>query len=707
MAAGVGVPRRFGSGARRTLRRMLRRSTGSVVLATAIACAVIAAAIVTGLRVPGVQELASFPPRSVLDYDSTFRSGLAPLRPGFIREVLGGGVQPTAESAADRARRGPESVPRLVADPFGPPRITNPHPFTNDDMEDARVIAGIPFTGKTNTSKSSREPGEPQNCSSVGGTAWYEYRSIRDESLIANTFGTDHAVHLGVFTRSSDGSFTRVGCDSDVRGAALVQFPAGNETTYLFQIAAQAVGGRLVFNLEPTGVTELVSSNPDGKPGSGASWAASLSADGARVAFWSHATDLHPRTPRAPCHTQGGMPPMSYEEATAGDYGTPCPHVYVRDRTTDAMFLVSVSSSGEPGNLNSAGAWISGNGRYVAFASLATNLVGDDGNHAWDIFVHDLEGGRTERVSVSSAGEEADGDITRQRETSGSPSMSHDGRYVAFASVASNLVTDDENDAGDVFVHDRLTRRTERVSVSSNGAEAESSSGAPSISPDGRYVFFLSRAANLIPQSTNGFQQAFLHDRVTRVTEIVSISPTGEPGNGDVFSDRVYTRPVISADGRYVVFESSADNLDRDDDTNEAADVFVRDRVRRTTSRISVSSSGEEGDAASIDPAISSNGRYVAFTSSAESLAEGRKNEPTILVVNQDLYVRDLLTQTTTLITVAPRGNPSGVRYPSLSADGRTISFSAICYDTTCDVTPSPTMPIFQDWVHDRPRGRP
>jgi Tol biopolymer transport system component len=669
---------------------MARRTAGGTLLSVTIACALIAAAIVTGLRVPAVRPLAPFPPRSVLDYEATFRSALAPLRPGFIREVLGGLDPVVGDPRGNPSPGAAEGVPRLAYDPY-PPRIVRDYPFTNDDMQDALAIESIPFTGRTDTRQASREPGEPEDCGSGGGTAWYRYRSTRDENLIANTFGTDYAVRLTVFATSGDGSLTLVGCDSDVRGSGFVQFEANEGNAYLFQIAAQAVGGRLVFNLEPTGLTELVSSTPSGDPGTGQNLDPSLSADGSRIAFHSWAPDLHPQTPRDPCHTRAGMPPMSYEDANTGDYLIPCAQVYVRDGSSGAMLLASVSSSGEPGDLDSLFPWISGNGRFVAFASQATNLVPNDTNHAWDVFVHDLENGRTERVSLSSTGKQIEPDVTRREEAVRAPSMSHDGRYVAFSSVASDLVPDDTNDVSDVFVHDRVSRRTERVSITSKGEEATAGSTATSISPDGRYVVFVSAATNLVARRTNGRRHVFLRDRVTRTTETISISSTGEEANDDAGN----YRSVISADGRYVVFDSSASNLSEETDDNDSSDIFVRDRVTRRTTRVSVTSSGEQADGPSRDGAISLNGRYVAFTSPAENLAEGSRNEQTI-PIREDLYVRDLRTQTTARITVAPEGEPLDVRYPFLSADGRTIAFTAV----HLRVPPS----LVQVWVHERPR---
>jgi Tol biopolymer transport system component len=211
-----------------------------------------------------------------------------------------------------------------------------------------------------------------------------------------------------------------------------------------------------------------------------------------------------------------------------------------------------VRSNGDQADDETIGPSISADGRYVAFESYATNLVDDDTNGTSDIFVHDRQTGDTERVSVRSNGDEAN-------EQSYAASISADGRYVAFFSEATDLVDDDNNGTPDVFVHDRQTGDTERVSVLSNGDEADGFSFNPSISADGRYVAFPSYATNLVDDDTNGDWDVFVHDRQTGTTERVSVH-----SNGDEANEHSYVAS-ISADGRYVAFESDATNLVDDD----------------------------------------------------------------------------------------------------------------------------------------------
>src|SRR4051812_9983776 len=182
------------------------------------------------------------------------------------------------------------------------------------------------------------------------------------------------------------------------------------------------------------------------------------------------------------------------------------------------------SLGGKEGKNASFSPAISADGRFVAFVSYATNLVPGDTNDVLDVFVHDRRTGRTERVSVSSRGEQGDSDSFRSE-------ISGDGRFVAFASDATNLVASDTSGVRDIFVHDRRTGRTERVSVSSRGEQANGDSDDPTISVDGRFVAFFSSATNLVPGDTNGFNDVFLRDRVKRTTTRVSVSSRGKQAN--------------------------------------------------------------------------------------------------------------------------------------------------------------------------------
>ena len=318
---------------------------------------------------------------------------------------------------------------------------------------------------------------------------------------------------------------------------------------------------------------------------------------------------------------------------------------------------LSISSSGEQANAYSRDADISADGRFVVFWSGASNLVAGDTNEKEDLFVRDRQTGETTRVSVSSIGAQAD-------ESSYYPSISGDGRFVAFMSDATNLVSGDTNGFGDVFLHDRQTGATTRVSISSSGAQANGISDSyVSISENGRFIAFHSEAANLVSGDANGVADVFVHDRQAGITERISLDSNEIQANGGSFN------PSISADGRFVAFASNATDL-VSGDTNSSTDVFVRDRALGVTTRVSVNSSGVEADRGGREPAISGNGRYVAFTSLATNLMDV---EP---YGYGHIFVHDRQTGTTTLVSTSAGWQLVGTSSaPDLSADGRFITF--------------------------------
>jgi Tol biopolymer transport system component len=355
-------------------------------------------------------------------------------------------------------------------------------------------------------------------------------------------------------------------------------------------------------------------------------------------------------------------------------FGYNCPDILAHDRVTGATVLISLSSGGVQGDGDNMFPDISGDGRYVAFQSPATNLVAGDTNvfcqndpdpeldNCGDIFVRDRDTDvdgifdepgavSTVRVSVSSSG-------TQGNEESHDASISSSGRFVVFTSKASNLVDSDTNGHQDVFLRDRDTDvdgifdetgavSTVRVSVRGSSTEGNGDSDLADVSSDGRQVVFSSDATDLVASDTNGQTDVFVRDRQTSTTTRVSVSTSdGVQGNSWSYA------PSISSDGgRFVAFVSQASNLegvpnvfcDYDGDTvvdDNCIDVFVRDRQTSTTTRVSVSTSGDRGNAESLDPAISGDGRFVAFESLASNLVpEDTNGYP-------DVFVRDRQTPT-------------------------------------------------------------
>jgi len=385
-------------------------------------------------------------------------------------------------------------------------------------------------------------------------------------------------------------------------------------------------------------MTERESIDSSGTQGNGISILPAPSLDGRYVAFQSAASNL-----------------VAADANAVRD-------VFVRDRLALSTERVSVSTGGVEGNAESTAPSISADGRYVAFQSNANNLVSGDGNARTDIFVRDRQSGTTERVSVDSAGVEGNSDSTK-------PSLSADGRYVAFVSYASNLVSGDTNGWGDIFVRDRQAGTTTRVSVDSAGAQVNGGSDTPSISGDGRYVGFQSLATNLVAGDGNGVADVFVHDRQTGATERVSVDSSGTEGN----AKSVNTALALSADGRYVAFTSDATNL-VSSDSNAASDVFVRDRQAATTKRVSVDSSGVQGNNTSNDASISADGKRVAFDSFATQLVAGDTNNA------WDVFLRDLTAGTTTRMSLSVSGvqGNSDSLLSAVAGDGRCVALSSL-----------------------------
>lgn len=327
------------------------------------------------------------------------------------------------------------------------------------------------------------------------------------------------------------------------------------------------------------------------------------------------------------------------------------PEVFLRDSLTGTLTCVS-AVAGRPADDRSGSPSISGDGSRVAYASLAGDLVAGDTNGLWDVFVFDAASRETTLVSVNAGGISGNG-------ASHSPAISADGRFVAFSSSASDLVGGDSGLHDDVFVRDLLTRTTTRVSVGLGGAEADGDSVSPAISADGRYVAFASTASNLIAGDSNGASDVFVFDRLTRTTKRASVSNAGVQGNLGSYA------PAIDGDGSRVAFESLATNLTAGD-SGRARDVFVRDIPSATTTRVSVSASGAEGDAESCESAISADGVVVAFSSLAGNLVAGDTNGAS------DVFAVRLGSPAVTRLSVSASGaqglGPSaGV---SLSSDG-------------------------------------
>lgn len=277
-----------------------------------------------------------------------------------------------------------------------------------------------------------------------------------------------------------------------------------------------------------------------------------------------------------------------------------------------------------------------------------------------------LTGANDNRVGATIMASQTSGGVIGNG-NSGYVNMSADGRYLVYQSGAANLVSGDSNGFLDIFVKDTVSGTVTRVNISSSGAQTNNDSFLPNISADGRYVTFHSHATNLVAGDTNGVQDVFVKDLQTGSVSRVSTSSSGAEANG---AGSYYG--TMSADGRYVAFQSFASNLVAGD-TNGVADIFVKDTLLGTTTRVSVSSSGAEGNAAADGPSISSDGRYVTWESAATNLVAGDSNG------RVDIFVRDLLLGTTTRLSTDSSGNQGNndSTASQISADGKFVMYQS------------------------------
>jgi Tol biopolymer transport system component len=326
---------------------------------------------------------------------------------------------------------------------------------------------------------------------------------------------------------------------------------------------------------------------------------------------------------------------------------------------------------------------ISADGRFVAFDSDADNLVPGDTNRHSDVFIRDRQTGITERLSVGRRG-------VQGNSYSENAAISANGRFVAFYSAATNLVPGDTNGFVDVFVRDRKTGATQRVSLGRASVQGDFGSYDVAISADGRFVAFTSDATNLVPGDTNRVPDVFVRDRATGTTQRVSVGPGGVQGDFASFS------PTISANGRFVAFFSAATKL-VPGDTNGVDDVFIRDCKTGVTQRVSLGRGRVQGDFGSYIPAISADGRFVAFSSDATNLVPGDTNG--VL----DAFVRDRQGGTTRRVSLGSAGiqRKSGGAVSSISADGRFVVFVSVA----TKLVPGDTNSVDDVFIRDRQMG--
>ncbi len=364
--------------------------------------------------------------------------------------------------------------------------------------------------------------------------------------------------------------------------------------------------------------------------------------------------------------------------------------IFIRDMEAGTTTRVSIPNLSDQGTLGSeANSYsrtptVSSNGRYVVFDSAATNLVVGDANAKQDVFLHDTQTGETVRVSTPNLANQA----TLGTEAFGISSLgcvSDDGRYVGFQSYAPNIVTSDLNLASDIFVHDRQTGVTAKISQHTDETPGNLFSDSCAMSSDGKIIAYYSAASTLVTGDTNVATDVFVHDLNTDITTRISVDSAGNEGTGGSA-----TSPQISGDGRYVTFYSTFSNL-VSGGSSGFAEIFVHDRNTGATTRASApnlldqGTLGTQADNDGSYPSISDNGRYVAWGSNATNLVLNDTND------KWDIFVYDRVTGRTARANVDVSGNQMETIYVSdwagISGDGRYVNF----YGSYPNTSPSNT----------------
>lgn len=490
--------------------------------------------------------------------------------------------------------------------------------------------------------------------------------------------GSENPESTSGATMSDNGTYVAMLSRADLIG----NLPPGEQQLYLLN--------------RVTGTITLISKSATGVPGNALSAAPQVDSTGAFVVFSSAADNL-----------------VANDANETND-------VFRFDIAANTLLRVSTDSLGNEGNGSSSSPQVAAGGNVIAFASSASNLVGLDGNGLQDVFVKDLTNGVTERISRPPFAPDLNALSTLH-------GISEDGEVVAFASSATNVIFGDSNDVSDVFVHTRSNGITERASTDASGAQADGASRSGKLSGNGRLVAFISAASNLAGLNPAGLDQLYLKDMQTgavqkltsadsAILNILDFNTSGAricfngggetlvPGDsnrvGDVYTITVANliirrvnlassphpltagnassiRPDLSDDGRYVTFSSGASMLDAEGFATAATtssgfyqDIYLRDNATGAIERLSTDASGSGGDNSSDAPAISADGRFVTFESAAENLVSGGDSND-----DNDVFRVDTATGAMVLISGDSFGSAGRGRDASISDIGGSIAF--------------------------------
>ena len=692
------------------MRGLVARGWARPPLAMAVAVVLPMALLVISVQL-GLSDLGSrriSAPGSAFD-TTTAQSrpigAITPLSASYLTHLLG----PAAASAGGR-RAAPAPQPASADTGVGdqPDSASAAPPVSlaarsNDDFDRAFPVSTMPFTAATDTTGATRESSEPSSCSAVVGTVWFRLRLPVSVPITVSTFGSSYQAITGVYAESDGGGLQQAACLRTIG-----DFTARAGTTYFFQVAG--TGGSLLFHLvEAQRASHLLlgSVANDGHQPMSGNDGDTISADGRYLVGNSGDESLAGGAadetstvladlgvvPNQTCSTVG-KPHLDYapDEPTHTDVRPDCQVIYERDLQTGHNVMVDYGYQPV----------VSANGRYVAYTR--SNAQSDEQVFEFDLRTHHRwlvsHGLGTPHMEGTASG--------MQHAMAWHPVMTPDGRYVAFASSASNLVPHDNNNTVDGFVWDRVTRKIRRITTSSTGREQDYG-GAPNmaeigvvqcLSPNGRYAVFSSPASNLGGVDTNNVSDVFRKDLRTGRLIRISVGLDGQ-ADGSSPAPGHLNGHCISRSGRYVLFPSYADNL-VPGDTNRSLDFFVRDVVRGTTVRVNVSSTGRQAvddygqclyglndatpkkiSCSQTDFAcsITPSGRYVGFTSIASNLVADDTNG------FADVFRHDMLSGETVRVSSAlpnavsqaddlaeqtEGGDSTG---GDLSADGRAVAF--------------------------------
>jgi uncharacterized repeat protein (TIGR01451 family) len=356
------------------------------------------------------------------------------------------------------------------------------------------------------------------------------------------------------------------------------------------------------------------------------------------------------------------------ENLLPGDTNTTS-DVFLFNVTSGTTSLISVSTNGSTsGSGYSDVPDISSTGRYVAFYSESSDLIGSDGNSSGDIFRRDTVLNTTALVSVSTNG------TLPGNSSSYDPDITPDGRFIAFETTATDLFANDLNGLiDDIVLRDMTSNTVELISINGSGTGSGNNySYDPVISDDARFVAFESSSTNLGPVDLNGQFDVYVRDRSNNTNILCSRNLTATGSGSDISYD-----PIISGNGQIVLFYSLATNL-LAGDTNGFGDVFAYNTATHTLQRVSIGLGGEAANGESVNYTISADGRYVAFQSYATNLVANDSNQ------TDDVFLRDLVSGTTTLISANCNNGKSGNGYsvtPSISRDGNYVTFTSTAND--------------------------